>query len=775
MALITRQGKGSRLTIQEMDGNLLYLENLTGSLELRIDSLEEESGSVRSDFNEFTSSFNTGSFTGSFEGGFVSQENLLPKETDVIDLGSPTKRWRDLYLSGSSIFLGNLILQEEGGKLQINDDQGNSVDLEGTAQTASFVEFDNIGNKPTLISGSSQVSFTDISDKPTLVSGSSQIAIEDATGFFTFSSSLSASDAIQDDRLNSLETFSSSLDDEFATDAELSAASSAFDSTINSLTTADVTEDTEFKYYTDERVKIKLDTDGVISGSSQISFTDISDKPTLISGSSQVSFTDISDKPTLVSGSEQIDISDISGDTFPSRSFTFLDNLTVTGNLSILGTEFISNTETVEIEDNLLIINKGEEGAGVTNGIAGLEIDRGTETNFQLVFNETTDDFEVGEVGDLQSVATRQTSPTSAGIPFWNNSQKRFDNSSNATLNSAGTLTASSFVGPLTGNATTATTLQTARTIGGVSFNGSANINLPGVNTAGNQNTTGSAATLTTARTIGGVSFNGSANINLPGVNTAGNQNTTGSAATLTTARTIGGVSFNGSANINLPGVNTAGNQNTTGNASTATTATNLSRSVVAGNGLTGGGQLNADRTLTVGAGSGISVAASAVAVDSTVIRTTGNQNLGGVKTFTTRMRVTGTSKSAGCFYAGTSNPTNTTRLNFDGNLHVNQLNAVGEVTAFSDLQLKDNIEVITDPISKIQNIRGVTFTRTDQEDKERIHMGVIAQEVEKYFPEVVFEDSNGVKSVNYGAMAGAFIEAIKELTKRVEQLESRK
>jgi hypothetical protein len=51
-----------------------------------------------------------------------------------------------------------------------------------------------------------------------------------------------------------------------------------------------------------------------------------------------------------------------------------------------------------------------------------------------------------------------------------------------------------------------------------------------------NQNTTGSAATLTTARTIGGVSFDGSTNINLPGVNTAGNQNTTGTAATVTTA-----------------------------------------------------------------------------------------------------------------------------------------------------------------------------------------------------------------------------------------------
>jgi hypothetical protein len=107
----------------------------------------------------------------------------------------------------------------------------------------------------------------------------------------------------------------------------------------------------------------------------------------------------------------------------------------------------------------------------------------------------------------------------------------------------AGTITAA-----LTGNASTATTLQTARTIGGVSFNGAANINLPGVNTTGNQNTSGSSASCTgnaatatvlqTARTIGGVSFNGSANINLPGVNTAGTQDTSGTSA-ISTAATV--------------------------------------------------------------------------------------------------------------------------------------------------------------------------------------------------------------------------------------------
>jgi len=70
----------------------------------------------------------------------------------------------------------------------------------------------------------------------------------------------------------------------------------------------------------------------------------------------------------------------------------------------------------------------------------------------------------------------------------------------------------------ITGNAGTATKLKTARTIGGVSFDGSANIDLPGVNTTGSQDTTGNAATATalaTARNIAGQAFDGSADINI--------------------------------------------------------------------------------------------------------------------------------------------------------------------------------------------------------------------------------------------------------------------
>ena len=87
-----------------------------------------------------------------------------------------------------------------------------------------------------------------------------------------------------------------------------------------------------------------------------------------------------------------------------------------------------------------------------------------------------------------------------------------------------------------------ALTLVTSDLIGGLDYS-----KLTGTVPTWNQNTTGSAATLTTARNIGGVSFNGSAAINLPGVNAAGNQNTSGNAGTVTNGvytvgnQTIGG------------------------------------------------------------------------------------------------------------------------------------------------------------------------------------------------------------------------------------------
>ena len=106
----------------------------------------------------------------------------------------------------------------------------------------------------------------------------------------------------------------------------------------------------------------------------------------------------------------------------------------------------------------------------------------------------------------------------------------------------------------------------------------------------------------------------------------------------------------------------------------------------------------------------------------------------------------------------GWSASANRFQMDMSGNLTM-----AGDITAFSDIRLKDNVEVIENAIQKLIQINGVTFTRIDHDDKERRYCGVIAQEVEKVLPEVVSEDNNGIKNVAYGNMIGLLIEAIKE------------
>ena len=94
-----------------------------------------------------------------------------------------------------------------------------------------------------------------------------------------------------------------------------------------------------------------------------------------------------------------------------------------------------------------------------------------------------------------------------------------------------------------------------------------------------------------------------------------------------------------------INGSNVVGTRELGSNAFTSTSYVPTSRTITAGAGLTGGGDLSANRTLDVGAGDGISVATDTVAVDSTVVRTSGNQSIGGSKTFTSSiaLETTGT------------------------------------------------------------------------------------------------------------------------------------
>ena len=91
---------------------------------------------------------------------------------------------------------------------------------------------------------------------------------------------------------------------------------------------------------------------------------------------------------------------------------------------------------------------------------------------------------------------------------------------------------------------------------------------------------------------------------------------------------------------------------------------------------------------------------------------------------------------------------------------------ASGNVTAYSDERLKSSVETIPDALSKVLNVRGVTFDMNAERGT-----GVIAQELEKVLPEAVFDNEDGMKSVAYGNVVGLLIEAIKEQQTQIETL----
>ena len=97
---------------------------------------------------------------------------------------------------------------------------------------------------------------------------------------------------------------------------------------------------------------------------------------------------------------------------------------------------------------------------------------------------------------------------------------------------------------------------------------------------------------------------------------------------------------------------------------------------------------------------------------------------------------------------------------------------ATGDITAYSDRRVKENIITIDNALEKTLQLRGVYYNRTDKDDKSQ-KVGVIAQEIQEILPQVVSEDYNGLLSVSYGNITGVLIEAIKEQQTQIESQKS--
>lgn len=123
---------------------------------------------------------------------------------------------------------------------------------------------------------------------------------------------------------------------------------------------------------------------------------------------------------------------------------------------------------------------------------------------------------------------------------------------------------------------------------------------------------------------------------------------------------------------------------------------------------------------------------------------------------------------STGELGIGTTNPT--VKLDIIGDVNVSGVLTATDVDLKSDISLKENITTIENALTRIENIRGVRF---NWKENHKPSYGVIAQELEEVFPELV--GPTDPKTVNYNGIIGVLIEAVKELRKEIEELKSNK
>lgn len=113
----------------------------------------------------------------------------------------------------------------------------------------------------------------------------------------------------------------------------------------------------------------------------------------------------------------------------------FTSNVTVAGNLIVSGTTVTLDTETVLLEDNVIVLNKNQTGTPASSLLSGVEVERGDEDNYLFVFQESTDLFKIGLCNNLQAVATRADSPTDGSFAFWDTTLNRYGFSNNIIVN----------------------------------------------------------------------------------------------------------------------------------------------------------------------------------------------------------------------------------------------------------------------------------------------------------------------------------------------------
>jgi len=488
--------------------------------------------------------------------------------------------------------------------------------------------------------------------------------------------------------------------------------------------------------YTDADVKIKLDAEGVISGSSQVNADTITnfdsnilaynDSLGVISGSSQIdvtlttNYSSINQYTNTDNTTHLNSLGVLSGST-QEGDFTFDDNVIVEGNLTVNGTTTSVNSNTVNIGDNIIVLNSDE--TGTPSQDAGIEIERGTSTNARIMWDESEDYWSAGLVGAESKIIT------AGNVDYYTNT----DNTTH--LNTLGVISGSSQVS-LSGF-TTNNLSEGADNLYYTNARVKTKLDAEGVLSGSSQVSIG-------ASQVTEIS-------NLTADEGAQLENIDSATISTTQWGYLGGL-----------------------NQALTTTSDALFNKVQSNNpDLTHGGHVAINSSYD-GSGWGTNKGIGRITfgtLDSNSARTVGTievkqEDNGSTYPDETYMVFKTTA-------AADVNAEEKMRLSADGNLTVK-----GDVVAYSssDRRLKDEIIPISNPIEKINSIGGYSFVWNSE--KQNIYKGkdygVIAQEIEEVLPELVTTRENGYKAVKYDKIISLLIEGIKELSTEVKELKEK-
>src|SRR6056297_3589802 len=504
-------------------------------------------------------------------------------------------------------------------------------------------------------------------------------------------------------------------------DGDIIQSGSAIDH--NSLTNYDANEHVD-------HTAVNISTSGIISGGG-----DLTESRTITLNHSDVDH----DQTTNYDVAQHFIKEDINSLYQPdgTNKFVYTDNagaLHIDGDIIQSGSAYEVNAETVTTTQELIVTRDGATTAISAGDVSGLEVNKYDGTNNLLFGTDLDGYFKVGESGELQILATREDIPNNTSVPFWNNTENRFDTSSNLTWDGSD-LSVNSTVVVLTNDSRLSNSRPPTGTAGG---------DLSGT---------------------------------YPNPSVVNNSHTHNDS-------TINGLDASSITTGTLTRPTSSSSASCTGNAATATTATNCSRSILAGTGLTGGGALTANRSLTVSYGTTSGTACqgndSRLSNARTPVSHSYAYHSDINQALLTSSDVRFDSLGIGTTASGTTG-------------HIRATNDI--IAYYSDERLKNFSSTIPNALDKVKQLHGYYFTENEKakefgfnNDKQQV--GVSAQEIQKILPEVVTaapfdiaQNEDGTEysksgenylTVAYDKIVPLLIEAIKEQEIRISELEGK-